>query len=365
MLPNSVENLGQQRLLDVLIRAGLIAVLAIFCYGVFHPFLDLMLWSSILAITLYPAHVWLKRKVGSDGRAATLLVLIAIATMLGPVYLLGTSLAESAEQAVGVVRSGEYHIPPPPQSVAAWPLIGERLHAFWLSASTDLTALVQKWGPQLKGASMTLLGTLAGVGVGFLVFVAALIIAGVFMAFGQNGADSAVRILSRVSGPERGAKIAELCTATIRAVAQGVVGIAFIQALLLGVGFLVMGLPGAGLLAMVTLLLGIMQLPAFLITLPVIAIVLGMEGATAASITFSIYTFVAGLADNVLKPLLLGRGLDVPMPVIFIGAIGGMITGGIIGLFIGPVALAVSYQLFWQWVDQQAPPVENGGQPAN
>ena len=365
MLPNSVENLGQQRLLDVLIRAGLIAVLAIFCYGVFHPFLDLMLWALILAVTLYPAHIWLKRKVGSDGRAATLLVLFAIATMLGPVYLLGTSLAESAEQAVGVVRSGEYHIPPPPESVAGWPLVGERLHATWLSASTDLTALVQKWGPQLKGASMTLLGTLAGVGVGFLVFVAALIIAGVFMAFGQNGADSAVRILARVSGAERGAQIAELCTATIRAVAQGVVGIAFIQALLLGVGFLVMGVPGAGLLAMVTLLLGIMQLPAFLITLPVIAIVLGMEGATAASITFSIYTFVAGLADNVLKPLLLGRGLDVPMPVIFIGAIGGMITGGIIGLFIGPVALAVSYQLFWQWVDQQAPPTANGVQPPN
>jgi predicted PurR-regulated permease PerM len=209
---------------------------------------------------------------------------------------------------------------------------------------------------------MTLLGTVAGVGMGFLVFVAALIIAGVFMAFGQSGADSAVRILSRLTEPERGPQIADLCTATIRAVAQGVVGIAFIQALLLGAGFLVKGVPGAGLLAMATLLLGITQLPALLITVPVIAIVLGMEGATAGSITFAIYTFVAGLADNVLKPLLLGRGLDVPMPVIFIGAIGGMVSGGIIGLFIGPVVLAVSYQLFWQWVDQQAPPHENGGQ---
>jgi predicted PurR-regulated permease PerM len=365
MLPNTVETQAAQRLLDVLIRAGLIAVLAIFCYEVFRPFLNLMLWSLILAITLYPAHIWLRSKVGSDSRAATLLVVIAIATMLGPVYFLGTSLAESAEQAVGVVRSGEYHIPPPPESVAGWPLIGERLHAVWLSASTDLTPLVRKWAPELKGAGMTALGTLAGVGIGFLVFVAALIIAGVFMAFGQAGSDSAVRILSRLTGPDRGAKIAELCTATIRAVAQGVVGIAFIQALLLGVGFLIKGVPGAGLLALATLLLGIMQLPAMLITLPVIAIVLGMEGVTAGTIVFSIYTFVAGLADNVLKPLMLGRGLDVPMPVILIGAIGGMVTGGIIGLFIGPVALAVSYQLFWQWVDQQTPPPEVGAQPPN
>ncbi len=365
MLPQTVEALAAQRLLDVLIRAGIITVLAIFCYGVFRPFLNLVLWSLILAITLYPAHLWLKSKIGTDGRAATLLILIAIALMIGPVYFLGTSLAESAEQAVDVVKSGEYHIPPPPESVAGWPLIGERLHAVWLSASTDLTALVRKWAPELKDAGMTALGTLAGVGVGFLVFIAALIIAGVFMAFGETGSNAAVRILTRLTGPERGPSIAELCTATVRAVAQGVVGIAFIQALLLGVGFLVKGVPGAGLLSLAALLLGIMQLPVVLITLPVIAIVLGMEGATVGTIVFSIYAFVAGLADNVLKPLMLGRGLDVPMPVILIGAIGGMVTGGIIGLFIGPVALAVSYQLFWQWVDQQVPPAATGVQPPN
>ena len=101
-VPNTVETLASQRLLDVLIRAGLITVLAIFCYGVFHPFLNLVLWSLILAITLYPAHLWLRSKVGSDGRAATLLVLIAIALMIAPVYFLGTSLAESAEHAVDV-----------------------------------------------------------------------------------------------------------------------------------------------------------------------------------------------------------------------------------------------------------------------
>ena len=120
--------------------------------------------------------------------------------------------------------------------------------------------------------------------------------------------------------------MAELCTATIRAVAQGVVGIAFIQMLLIGVAFLIKGIPGAGLLALAILLLGIMQLPATLITVPVIAVVFATEGATVASIAFAIYTFVAGLADNVLKPLLLGRGLDVPMPVVLIGAIGGMVS---------------------------------------
>jgi predicted PurR-regulated permease PerM len=195
------------------------------------------------------------------------------------------------------------------------------------------------------------LAKLAGLGMGLLMFVVALIIAGIFMAYGENGHRSAVRIASRISGPTRGPRIAELCTATIRAVAQGVVGIAFIQMLLIGVGFAVMGIPGSGLLALAVLLLGIMQLPATLITLPVIVFVFVTQGASLATVVFAVYVFIAGLADNVLKPLLLGRGVDVPMPVVLIGALGGMVTGGIIGLFIGPVVLAVGYQLFWQWVE--------------
>jgi predicted PurR-regulated permease PerM len=360
---NTDQVLSPRSLLDVLITAGLIAVLAVFSYDVFRPFLNLMLWSMILAVTLYPLHKLLKARLGSDGRAATVIVLIGLATMLTPIYLLGMSLVDSAEKLLSVVKSGEYHIPPPPESVSSWPIVGERLHATWLQASTDLTPMLKKLGPQLKDFSMTMVGTIAGVGVGFLAFVAALLVAGIFMAFGENGSASAVHVFSRITGAERGPKLAELCTATIRAVAQGVVGIAFIQMLLIGVAFLVKGIPGAGLLALVTLMLGIMQLPATLITLPVIGVVFAMEGATVGTVVFAVYTFVAGLADNVLKPLLLGRGLDVPMPVVLIGAIGGMIASGIIGLFIGPVILAVSYQLFWQWVDQQQPAAENGVQP--
>jgi predicted PurR-regulated permease PerM len=197
------------------------------------------------------------------------------------------------------------------------------------------------------------LSKLAGVGMGLLMFMFALIIAGIVMAYGESGHRSSVQIASRLSGPEKGRQIAALCTSTIRAVALGVVGIAFIQMLLVGLGFVFKGVPGAGLLALAVLLLGIMQLPATLITLPVIAFVFATEGASTATIVFAIYVFVAGLIDNVLKPLLLGRGVDVPMPVILIGALGGMVTSGIIGLFIGPVVLAVGYQLFWQWVQDK------------
>jgi predicted PurR-regulated permease PerM len=350
------DRIFTRTLLDTLIRAGLVASLVIACFEVFNPFLSLMIWALILAVTLYPLHNLIRAHLDrNNSRAATLIVVLTIATLMIPIYLLGTSLTESVQIAIASVKSGAVHIPPPPDAVAQWPLIGKPLHSFWAQVTTDLTGVVQHLAPQLKDITLGLLGKLAGIGVGMLVFIAALMIAGVIMAHGEAGHRSAQRIASRIFDPQRSDDLVELCTATIRAVAQGVIGIAFIQMLLIGVGFVVMGIPGAGLLAIAVLLLGIMQLPATLITVPVIAYVFFTEGATLGSIIFGIYIFVAGLADNVLKPMLLARGVDVPMPVVLIGALGGMISGGIIGLFIGPVLLAVGYKLFWQWVDAPLP----------
>jgi predicted PurR-regulated permease PerM len=354
MLPTQTSERALSRgLLDVLIRAGLIAVLAITCFRIFYPFLNLIVWSMILAITLYPLVGKLRGGVlRKSGHAATLIVLVAFVIILVPTWLMGDAIADSLERTMDIAKSGNFQIPPPAESVAAWPLVGQRLYDFWLQAATDLTGLVVKYAPQLKEVGVALLGTVTSLGAGLLVFFVALIVAGIFMAYGEEGTRSAVQIASRLSGPENGPKIAELCTATIRAVAQGVVGIAFIQMLLVGVAFVVMGVPAAGLLSLAVLLLGIMQLPATLITVPVIAFVIATKGVNVGTIIFSIYVFVAGLADNVLKPLLLGRGVDVPMPVVLIGALGGMVTGGVIGLFVGPVVLAVGYQLFWRWVEQ-------------
>ncbi|WP_044873694.1 AI-2E family transporter [Pseudomonas sp. LFM046] len=364
MTPSSLTEYFLSRgLLDVFIRAGLVLVLALSCYQVFRPFLDLMLWSLILAVTFYPLHRRLVKALGlREGHVATLITLVSVAILMVPVILLGSSIGESVDSTLALLKGGELHIPAPPDSIASWPLIGQSLHDAWAQvASADQGSLVKKALPHLKGAGLMVMGKLAGVGAGFLMFLGALIIGGIIMAFGETGHRATVSIASRLSGPVRGPQIAELCTATIRAVAQGVVGIAFIQMLLVGIGFVVMGVPGAGVLALAVLLLGIMQLPATLITLPVIVFVFSTEGATLGVIIFSVYSIVAGLADNVLKPLLLGRGVNVPMPVVLIGALGGMVTGGIIGLFIGPVLLAVGYKLFWQWVEDppQAPAIED------
>lgn len=361
MLPASVsEKLLSRGLLDVLIRAGLIAVLAVFCFQVFRPFLDLIVWSLILAITIYPLQRRMRGLLrNKDGRTATLIVIVLFGIVLVPTWLMGTAMLESVERAMHLVKEGSFSVPRPNEVVASWPLVGPAIYRVWQQAATDLSGLMAMHTTEIKAASLALLAVAAGLGRGLLVFMLALVIGGIVMAHGEAASHSATRIASRVFSRDRGPRIAALCTATIRAVALGVVGIAFIQMLLIGLGFVVKGIPGAGFLALAVLLLGIMQLPATLITIPVIAFVLITEGANVSTVTFSVYVFIAGLADNVLKPLLLGRGVDVPMPVILVGALGGMVTSGVIGLFIGPVVLAVGYQLFWQWVDDQ-PVLEAG-----
>ncbi|MBD9677836.1 AI-2E family transporter [Pseudomonas sp. PDM18] len=354
-----------QGMLDILIKAGLVAALVIFSFEVFQPFLELMLWSVILAVTLYPVLRWVKARTGlKDGHAATLIVLFVLLVLIAPIYLMATSIADSVDSVGAILKSGTLSVPAPSPSVAEWPLIGPRVYDFWLAASHSLSDVLRTLVPNLKDAGRMLLGAAASAGGAFLLFIGAIIISGIIMAFGEMGTIAAQRIALRISGAERGVHIAALCTATIRAVALGVIGIAFIQMLLIGIGFVIKGVPGAGILALIVLVLGIAQAPASLITLPVIIYVLSTEGFTGTTLVFAIYIFVAGLADNVLKPLLLGRGVDVPMPVVLIGALGGMVVKGIIGLFLGPVILAVTYKLFWQWVDQQVPKMDKPVTPS-
>jgi predicted PurR-regulated permease PerM len=190
---------------------------------------------------------------------------------------------------------------------------------------------------------------------GVLTFLMALIIAGIMMAWGESGSKAMRDIYVRFVGSVKGPRLQKLSVNTVRSVAIGVIGVAFIQALLLGVGFIFAGVPGAGPLAIVVMVLGILQLPATLVSIPVIIYLwVGGDASTTSNIIFSVYLLVAGLVDNVLKPLLLGRGVDVPMPIVLLGALGGMVSAGIIGLFIGAILLSVGYKIFMDWVDEQS-----------
>ena len=358
------------RLLDVLIRAGLVFALAALCYRIFSPFLSLMVWALILAVALFPIHQMLVRKLGGkQGLAATLLVLAGIVLIVVPTTVLMGALGDSVHDLVDSVRNNTLQIPAPQPSVADWPVVGKKIHGVWSQAHANLPAVVQSLQPKLGDLSRKALGMVASIGGAVLLFLASFIIAGIIMAFGQAGARSTRSIFDRIAGTGRGEEFAKLSTATIRAVAQGVLGVAFIQAIVVGLVMLIAGVPFTGVLAVIVLVLGIAQVPALLVTLPVIAYIwVSGDYDTVPAVIYSVLLFIAGMLDNVLKPLMLGRGVDAPMPVILLGALGGMVSSGILGMFVGATLLALGYQIFMGWVatnpDTPAAPAEREMQAA-
>ena len=340
------------RLLDVLIRAGLIAVLAVLCYSVFAPFLTLMAWAVILAITIYPLQQYLARKIGGkQGLAATIVVLVGCVLIVAPTAVLMDSFGSSVHDFVIAVKDNTLEVPAPREGVREWPIVGKKVYDFWSRAHTDLPGLVQSLQPKIGELARKALSIVASIGLGLLQFIASFIIAGIVMAYGEEGTQGSRAIFERVIGSGRGDAFARLSTATIRAVAQGVIGIAFIQAILVGLALLIAHVPWAGVLAAITLVLSIAQVPALIITIPAIVYIWssGSYGSGAA-IAYTIILVLAGMADNVLKPLMLGRGVDAPMPVVLLGALGGMAAGGILGMFVGATLLALGYQIFMGWV---------------
>jgi predicted PurR-regulated permease PerM len=343
-------------LLDVLIRAALILAMAALCYRVFAPFLALMIWALVLAVTLYPLQQAVSAKLGGrQGLSATLLVILGILLIVAPTAVLMSALGDSVQQFLAAVQNNTLAIPAPRASVANWPIVGKKAFAIWSQAYTDLPALVQSMQPKIGELAKLSLSFVAGIGTGLLKFLASFVIAGIVMAFGQSGARTSRAIFHRVAGEARGAEFAKLSVATVRAVAQGVVGVAFIQAVLVGLCLLVAGVPWAGVLAAVTLVFGIAQVPALIVTLPAIGYIWWSgDYGTVKAVAYTLLLVVAGMADNVLKPLLLGRGVEAPMPVILLGALGGMATEGILGMFVGATLFALAYQIFMGWVAASA-----------
>ena len=349
---SELEQRASSPMMDVLIRASLIGVLAVLCYQVFSPFLTLMVWSIILAVTLYPLHQWLARKVGGkQWLASTILVIVGLLLIITPMALLMNSFADSVRHFIGAVQQNTLAIPAPREGVEKWPLVGKKIHDVWSKAHTDLPGFVQSMQPKIGELAQKALAMVASIGSGLLLFLVSFIVASILMAYGESGARGSRAIFVRVAGAARGEALAKLSTATIRAVASGVIGVAFIQAILIGLALLLAGVPAAGVLSVIVLVLGIAQVPALIVTVPAIIYIWSSgDYSTAAAITHTIILLLTGMADNVLKPLMLGRGVDVPMPVILLGALGGMASGGILGMFVGATLLALGYQIFMGWI---------------
>ncbi|WP_261817562.1 AI-2E family transporter [Vibrio gallicus] len=337
--------------IDAFIKVTIIGLLLYWCYEILRPFMLLVVWGAIIATALFPVAKTMQSKLRlSQAKASWLLSLVGVLILVVPTYLVSDSLFASASDVYGNIQDGTFELKPPSESVKSWPFIGERVYATLLGISANLLSTMTQYSDEIKsvlGSVASAIGTLGG---GILQFVISLLIAGVFMSNAQSCERVFQQISVRLAG-EYGVQFTQIAKSTVRSVVQGVIGVAVTQAIMASIGLYLIGTPFAGLWVVAVLIVAIIQLPPILALIPAIIFAWTTDSTLAATL-FTIWCVLVSASDAILKPMLMGRGTDIPMLVILLGAIGGMAMSGIVGLFVGAVVLAVTHRLFLAWIEQ-------------
>ncbi len=346
---------------EVVVRLGVVLLLLLWGVRIVAPFLHPLAWGAIVAVALHPAYLRVVAALGGRRKLAGVLFIVAgIALVIAPAGWLAASSMDGVKQLAGRWQDGTLRLPPPTERVRELPLVGDGLYEVWDEASTNIEATVRRFEPQLRSLGGTLLSLAASTGGVLLVLTFSLVIAGVLLIQGDVCTGFARALAGRLAGSD-GDEFLRLATSTIRGVATGVIGTALIQASLAALGMVVIGIPLVGLWAALVLGVAVVQLPVALVLAPVAAWAFSAY-ATLPAVLFAVWCLVVATIDNVIKPILIGRGQDVPMLVLLVGSLGGMILSGIMGLFVGAVVMAVIYRLFFAWL--YGPPAPDGMVPA-
>jgi predicted PurR-regulated permease PerM len=348
--------LGQNRsgdeIIQLVVRLALLAFLLYWSFVLVRPFIPMLAWSIVLTVALYPLYDWLATNLGGRPKlAAAIITVISLLIIIGPVMWLGVGLIEGLQELAGQLGAGTLAIPSPPEGVKAWPLVGPKVYELWNQASSNIGAALRQIAPHLKPLAGPVLAFAGSAGVGTLKFVLSVVLSGFLFIYGPGLVEGTRRIQAQVM-TQRNEDFVALAGLTIRTVSQGVIGVAVLQSLLAGIGLKLAGVPHAGVLAFAVLVLAILQIGSAIVLLPVIVWIWATKDFGVA-LPLTAYLLVVGFADNVVKPMLMGRGLNTPMLVIFIGVLGGMVAHGILGLFVGPIILAVAWQLMMAWIREE------------
>ncbi len=337
---------------DIYIKLIAISIIILLCFFIVKPFLLIILWSILVAVALYPIYQKVINlfKGKKKSLVTSLFILILLALIVTPTINLATAAVESSTTFYQDFHDGNITVPPPAETVKEWPLIGDKIYTAWSQASLNIEGFVIKYKEPISNVFSSLFSSLTGLMGSVFLALFSLIFAGVFMYSADGGYKSSVQFANRLM-ENKGVEVINMCTSTIRSVVKGILLVAIIQAALAYIGFVIIDLPGAELFAILVLIFAIIQLPPLIAMIPAIAIVFSYADSTPA-IIFTIYAIIVSMSDSFLKPILLGKGLQTPMLVILIGALGGMIFMGMLGLFIGPVILAIGYQLYNAWISQ-------------
>ncbi len=336
--------------IEATVRIGLALLVVYLCLDIIQPFFVPILWGLIIAISLYPVHRRLAGKLGNSPKiSAALITFGCLGLLIYPSISFSGRMVANLKALSERFKSGEITLRPA-ESVQEWPFIGEKLYTLWFDATQDIEGVLIEFAPQLATFGESLLTSVGAMGIGFFQFIAAIIIAGFVLANADTYKVFSVQLMTRLIG-DNGPAYANMSGKIVSGVTQGILGVSLLQSALALAGFVVMDVPAAGLWGLLCLILGVVQIGASPVIIGVAIYVLVTNDSTLAGVIFLIWSLAVGIMDNILKPLVMGRGIDVPTVVIFLGAIGGFISSGIIGLFTGAVMLVIGYSLFRAWLD--------------
>jgi predicted PurR-regulated permease PerM len=349
-----VNQSSQNKVVFYAIQLVVLSIILVKCYYIIEPFLNILLWGFILAIALQPLHKKLTNKLKGKNIVASMIISISMLLLIiiPSVWLLFKSV-EEVKEIKNAIRTDQLIIPTPNESVKEWPVVGAKIYTTWTELSTEKTSFIIKHKEELKPVALKLISLLSTVGKGILIFIGAIIIGGILLIYSESISRYSRTFFIKIAG-EQGDTMNFTITSTIQNVAKGILGVAFLQSTLVGIGLVIAGVPLAGLWAVLCLLLAIVQIGIFPIAIGVIIYIWGSADTTTA-VLLTIWIVFSSLIDNVIKPIVMGKGAPAPMLIVFMGTIGGFIANGFIGLFTGAIILTIVYNLMTQWININTP----------
>ncbi len=349
-------NTERQDLARTTLQLLALGILIASTFWILRPFLIALAWAIMIVVATWP--VLLQMQAWLGGRRALAVAAMTIALLLilvVPTYLAIATVLDNVARLADWSRSlAALGIPPPPTWLESLPLVGATLAVHWRdTAAAGLEEIPARLAPFAQTLAVWFVGQVGNIGLLVVQFLLTVIMAAILYANGETAADGASRLARRLAGP-RGEKLGLLAAQAVRSVALGVVVTAILQATLAGIGLATAGVPFAALLTAAVFILAVAQVGALPVLLPSVIWVYTQNGA-AWGTAFLVWAIFCSTFDNLLRPLLIKRGMRLPLLLIFAGVVGGLIGFGVIGLFVGPVVLAVAYTLLADWVSEGDP----------
>jgi len=331
----------------------ILAVLLGGCLLVMRPFVSALLWGTVLSISSWPLYRRLVNLLGGRRTvAASLMALAMICVILLPFLVVGVTLGDNVKELTVAARRWMDAGPPaPPKWLSKVPVIGRQAVEYWQSLAADSSKLLEAGKRLIEPVSGWLLNIGLALGRGLLELALSILIAFFLFRDGGKAAERLTAAVERIAG-ERGKHLLNVAGDTVRGVVYGILGTALVQAVLAGIGFLIAGVPGAGLLALLVFFLSAVPVGPPLVWLPA-ALWLFHQGSNGWGTFMLIWGAGVSSVDNFVKPWIISRGSAMPFLLVFFGVIGGAVAFGFIGVFIGPTLLAVGYRLVAEWASNQ------------